>query len=355
MQGKIKAYIKCVVFIAGMAVIIAVCDFLFAKTGYINYIIRQADNCKTNYDEFILGASHARCAIDPEYIEKKQDVTALNMSVPGETIKDSYYLLQELNRNNDIKRIVLDIDYNYWYGNLGQGSFAEAFMYNQYDWMSPVKWKYLVENTEYLDIRNAFTKKYVYNTDFSSVKQNIKQKTSEDYKNANIYSLDTSDAGGPYTGKGFFALPLPQGNPVGEDYVKKQMGIEQQDINPYPEKYFRKLVQYCDDNNIELICVTSPITPTSMQRLNIDVAYGKLTTLFNELGVQYYDCNRLKYSVLPRKDEDYIDKEGHMGGELAERYSDVLSDILMQHEQGTLDMQHYMYDSYTELYNNGGK
>lgn len=355
MLKRIKPYIKCVVFVAGLVVIIALCDFLFAKTGYINYILRQADSDKVNYDEFVLGASHARCAIDPEYIEEKQGITVLNMSVPGETIKDSYYLLQELDRNNNVKRIVLDIDYNYWFGELGEGCFAEAFMYNQYSWGTPVKWRYLLENPQYLDIRNAFTKKYVYETNIASVKLNVKQKISDDYKKANIYSLDTSDAGGPYKGKGFFALPLPLGNPVGEEYVKKQMGIEQQDINPYPEKYFRKLVRYCKNNNIELICVTSPITPGSMKRLNIDVAYGKLTTLFNELGVQYYDCNLLRYDVLQRKDEDYIDKEGHMGGELAEHYSDVLSDILNKHENGTLKLEDYMYDSYDELYNNLGE
>lgn len=133
--------------------------FLFAKTGYINYIIRQADSKENNENVFILGASHARCAIDPAAIEKNSDDRVLNMSIPGETIKDSYYLIQELNRTNDVEKVILDIDYNYWYGNLGEGCFAEPFLYNQYRWTSPVKWKYLIENTDMMDFRNAFTKK----------------------------------------------------------------------------------------------------------------------------------------------------------------------------------------------------
>ena len=44
MQQKIKPYIKCLIFIAGLIVIVALSDFFFAKTGYINYIIRQADS-----------------------------------------------------------------------------------------------------------------------------------------------------------------------------------------------------------------------------------------------------------------------------------------------------------------------
>ena len=216
MQQKINPYIKCLIFIAGLIVIVALSDFFFAKTGYINYIIRQADSKENNENVFILGASHARCAIDPAAIEKNSDDRVLNMSIPGETIKDSYYLIQELNRTNDVEKVILDIDYNYWYGNLGEGCFAEPFLYNQYSWTSPVKWKYLIENTDMMDFRNSFTKKFVYKYELEDIKANVKQKMSKDYKDANIYSLDTSDAGGPYTGKGFFALPLPAGNPVGE-------------------------------------------------------------------------------------------------------------------------------------------
>ena len=47
------------------------------------------------------------------------------------------------NITNDIDKIFLDIYYNYWYGNLGEGCFAEPFLYNQYSWTSPIKWKYL--------------------------------------------------------------------------------------------------------------------------------------------------------------------------------------------------------------------
>lgn len=350
MLKRIIPYIKCVVFVVGMAGLISVIDFFFANTGYINYILRQAVSDEADYNGFVLGASHARCAINPVDIEEVTDDNILNMAIPGETIKDSYYLLQELDRKNDVERIILDIDYNYWFGNLGEGCFAEAFLYNQYSWTSPIKWKYLAENVEYLDFRNAISKRYVYTYKLKKIKANVNQKLSKDYQTANIYSLDTRDAGGAYTGEGFFALPLPEGNPVGEKYLKQQMKIAHEDINPYPEKYFRKLVKYCKDNNIELLCVTSPITPTSMKRLSIDEAYGKLTALFDELGVTYYDFNKVKPQVLERKDTDYIDKEGHMGGELAYKYSEVLADVIEEHDKGTLDTSDYFYDSYEQMY-----
>ena len=38
---------------------------------------------------------------------------AFNLAIPGETVTDSYYLLMESNRNNNVKRVIYDIDYQY--------------------------------------------------------------------------------------------------------------------------------------------------------------------------------------------------------------------------------------------------
>lgn len=43
----------------------------------------------------------------------------------------------------------------------------------------------------------------------------------------------------------------------------------------YPVAYFKKIKEYCDKNGIELICVTSPITPSSVKRLGLDVVNEK--------------------------------------------------------------------------------
>lgn len=45
--------------------------------------------------------------------------------------------------------------------------------------------------------------------------------------------------------------------------------------------------------------------------------------------------------MLETKDTDFIDKEGHMGGELAYRYSAVLAEVLEEDEKKTLDTSDY--------------
>ena len=161
MDSKMKKalpYIKSLIFIVGLIVIIGVCDYCFAKTGYIHYILQHVNEDDENYDTIVLGASHARSAIDPAKIDSQADTVTLSMAIPGETLKDSYYVLEESCKNNDVKRVIFDVDYQYWFGPQEEGYFAETFIYNQFSWLSLTKWDYLIHNSEYMDIRSAFTK-----------------------------------------------------------------------------------------------------------------------------------------------------------------------------------------------------
>ena len=92
----------------------------------------------------ILGASHARSAIDPAKIDSQADTVTLSMAIPGETLKDSYYVLEESCKNNDVKRVIFDVDYQYWFGPQEEGYFAETFIYNQFSWLSLTKWDYFI-------------------------------------------------------------------------------------------------------------------------------------------------------------------------------------------------------------------
>lgn len=356
MDSKMKKalpYIKSLIFIVGLIVIIGVCDYCFAKTGYIHYILQHVNEDDENYDTIVLGASHARSAIDPAKIDSQADTVTLSMAIPSETLKDSYYVLEESCKNNDVKRVILDVDYQYWFGLQEQGYLGETFIYNQLSWMSATKWDYLIHNSQFMDVRCTFTKSYVYcdPTDFSAVKNNIIQKNSKDYKGANIYSLCDKDANGPYMGQGFFYRKDTEDNPVGEGYIKLWEGVQYTDIKPYPMAYFKKIKGFCDKNGIELICVTSPIPTTSVKRLGLDIVNEKFEKFFGGLGVAYYNFNKARIDVLPREDTDFADMEGHMEGHLAEEYSQVLGEVIDKHIDGTLNVKDYFYDSFEELFN----
>jgi hypothetical protein len=354
-MDKARNIIRCVVFCVGLVIITVVCDFAFGQSGYVRYILHNLNNSEENIDTIVLGASHARSAIDPQKMDDIMNTNSLSLAIPGETVKDSYYVLKESCRNNDVKKVILDVDYQYWFGKQDEGYANETFIAAQMSWGSPVKWQYMAENMRITDVRYALTKRVAYANSPSKIKSNIALKLSQDYKDANIYTLEVSDANGPYVGKGFFARKVSGFLPGGEEYIYKYAPTAYKDIAEVVLENFERIVEYCNENDIELICVTSPITPYAMQVLHMDVVHDKLAALFEEYGVTYYDFNMARKDVLPRQNTDYGDSEGHMGGELAEKYSEVLAKVLSDHETGNVDRSKYFYDTFEQMYKDMGK
>lgn len=147
MSNKILKYVRAVVFIAIVAGLVKCMDYAMMPSGYIRYIIHEADNADTDegYDNIIIGASHARSAINPVKLDEAgASDNAFNLAIPGETVTDSYYLLMESDRHNNVKRVIYDLDYQYWC-NYAEREFEDCFIYT---WLpfSNVKLKYIADN-----------------------------------------------------------------------------------------------------------------------------------------------------------------------------------------------------------------
>jgi len=157
-NGMKKAWphIKCVLFIVVLAVVILVCDYLFAESGYIRFVLNDVNSSNESYDTIVLGASHTRCSIDTEYLDKYMNVNSFNMGIPGETVDDFYYVLKSVvDSGNNVKQVIVDVDYYYWMNGQSQNHFSKSFIYQQMKdtW---VKAEYLWNNRAELDIRKKY-------------------------------------------------------------------------------------------------------------------------------------------------------------------------------------------------------
>lgn len=349
-MNKYKVVLKCCGFIIGLVIILGCCDFAFAQSGYIQFILYEVAHPESNYDTIVLGDSHTRAGIDPQKLDDVMGTNTLNLGIPNGTVKDSYYILQEACRNNKVKRVILDVDYQFWVNPQGEGFFREPFIFNQMSWTSPTKWKYIFDNMDVLDVRSAFTCRNSYQFGLSNTISNIKFKNSQTYKTKDIYGITVKDANGPYVGKGFFYRNVNGSQPGGYAYLKSWYGRENMGISNLALSEFKKIKQLCDENGIELIAVTTPITPSAMQLLNIQNAEKSLTEVFDKYGITYFDFNTARMDVLPRTDTDYGDMEGHMGGRIGQEYSEVLAQVLSEYENSSLDVDKYFYSSYEEMY-----
>ena len=159
------------------------------------------------------------------------------MAIPGETVKDSYYVLEDTCRTNDIKTVILDIDYQYYFNPPKEGFYTEQFIQCQMDWRSYVKWQYIYDNMERMEIRNVFTRRQACTFTPSNMKDNIEQKLSKGYKEADIYSLDVD--GGTYAGRGYFYISPVNGELAGEELLKSWSVRSKEQITGYPLKYIK--------------------------------------------------------------------------------------------------------------------
>ena len=339
---KFKPILRCVIFLAGLIAIMGVIDFACVQTGYVNYILRNVcvKNNKTDYDTVIIGASHARSAINPVKLDEAgASDNAFNLAIPGETVTDSYYLLMESDRHNNVKRVIYDLDYQYWC-NYAEREFEDCFIYT---WLpfSNVKLKYIADNLLTKDFRTVYSKRWAYEISPSAIMNNLKVKSSAANRNYSMDAVEIHDAGGPYAAKGFFYRDMKMDSLVPSDIVAwDESGISDKVLDS-----FEKTVQYCKKNNIELVCVTSPITPTTSVNGYSEQAGAYFTRLCEEYGVEYYDFNLLTMDTLPRTDDDFFDEEGHMLGELADRYSDILASVLLD----KCDKSTAFYGTYAQL------
>ena len=63
---------------------------------------------------------------------------------------------------------------------------------------------------------------------------------------------------------------------------------------------FERFLDYCNDNDIKVVCVSTPITPDAFKEAQVDRASEKLKELFDSYNIKYYDFNKTLMSVLPR-------------------------------------------------------
>ena len=340
MKSRILKYVRTVVFVIVIVVLINCIDFMMMPSGYIRYIIHVVDNPNTieGYDCLVLGASHGRTSINPQYlIDSGYAENPLNLCIPGESVVNSYYLLKEASRNNDIKKVILEMDYQYWINDDARDSeFGDLFEYVQLP-MSKAKLEYITNELLKKDFRTVYFKKIAYTYDFSKIKDNISVKLSKAYWDYDIKAAEIHDADGPYKGRGFFYREVV--NTEKNDFWVCEWSRD--NVSDKVIKYYDKIVDFCIENNIELVCVTEPITPTAVIRGPSSEANNYFKELCEERKVKYLDFTLIKEDVLSITDEDFCDWEGHMYGSLAEKFSEVLSEVLINNHK---DFFHNNYD-----------
>lgn len=276
------------------------------------------------YDDIFVGTSHGKCGINPLKVDAVTGRKSFNFCMGGQFTVDSYYIVKEACRVNPPKRVVYEVDPAYWMLEIPQDTtFGQTYL--ELPW-SLVKAEYFFAKFTDTDFRNALFPWYAFRNQLDEISKNIETKTSSLYKEYGTGCF--RETGQTYEAGGFIRRLLVKGEHKSDaDLVL----WNEKGVNPDRIRYFEKLVKLCREQGIELLAVTTPVPKENLEKYGeYQKADTYFTNYFNEAGVPYINFNTEKRHPGYRVDTDYADYDGHMYGDTADAFSEILGEALRE-------------------------
>ena len=113
-----------------------------------------------------------------------EEVFTYEMEALGYTFDAVSYthLIREACNNNDVKKIILELDYQYWNKNLKRDSdFGDLLVYGQLPFTS-LKMEYIVSQLMDKDFRTIYFRRYAFAKNWKTAKKYMAIKKTDEYK-----------------------------------------------------------------------------------------------------------------------------------------------------------------------------
>ncbi len=274
-----------------------------------------------DYDTLVVGSSHGAAGIDPDVLNTKLHANGVfNACLGGEYPIDSYYLIRDAVRNHKLARVIYELDPSYWQQPPYEGGDYLAFE-QEMSW-SRVKISYIRQKSMQADVRNVLFPWYNYRTRLKHAADTVKAKMSENYRNYGLATFRSDYQA--ITANGQIRIH-GDGKPDTSLNINEFKPWKQK---PEPRKYFLSLVQFCKENNIPLIVVTTPVPKQTFDTYqgSFEAASEYYADICKSLSVPYYNFNTIHMSGMNLDISRYADNEGHMLQQTAAQFTGFLAD-----------------------------
>ena len=315
-----KKIIKTIVVVAVCVTLLAGLDMaLYPCTFMRNDIHAVVSN---QYDDIILGTSHGMTDIDPAVMEEITGRSGHHVCVGGEYGIDAYYIARLIAEKQKPARIIYEVDPGYFVSEKEEGNNYLLF-YHEFPF-SKAKVEYFWNSIAKCNFRTVLFPWYEYSLGYelSKVKETFTQKWNKDYDIAHLKS-DTQE---------YHESGLIERYPVDTTKLKmKDLKLfEEEQVNPQNMEYLGRLIDFCRENDIQFVAVTTPIPINTLQAYsdNYNAAWKYFGQYFDEHEVTYLNFNTQYFKAFSHDLSDYTDFDGHMNGNAAKEYSKVLANIL---------------------------
>ncbi len=182
--------------------------------------------------------------------------------------------------------------------------------------------------------------KHVFDAEY--IKINLKQKKTENYKNA-VHVLDQN---APLFNNGFCTTT---------NYMKagtfegNTSAIQDNWIDDNSKKYLDKIIGLCQRQDIDITLFTSPMPDFRLNCMgNYDQYINNIRSLAKKYGIHYYDFNICNEKYLNLQDDQYYTDYDHLSYEGAILFTDILGYVLFAEIEDRQPPSDMFYSSYAE-------
>lgn len=255
MKRGIKVIFGVFIIISAVFVINSVLSYILIddlddEVRYAMHELYEQEEIETLF----LGSSHVFCGYDPRILDEISGENTYLAATPVQKVDGSYYLLKEALKNNQIKKVYLDMFYlQYRDIPAERGSIQMQWIYCITDNMKN-NWnriEFLLNASDCENYIEGFLPSARYGNyllDRKRIERVIKSKRSSEYINyENVPSAFY---------KGAYVIPGGVGNP---EMIADLDNLEVAEsiISEYSLKYLNKIVELCKEEEIELVLVTT--------------------------------------------------------------------------------------------------
>lgn len=336
--SKHKRITLAVLFTALVILLNTLLNFMLTQPGLARTMFYEAK--KQEYECLVLGASHGSYGIDSYTLGEELDMQVMNMCMGGEYLYDSYHILRYAlsKKKSDIRMVILDIDYQYFM-NQHDESILFNTVYNAYP-KGIMKVDYFADKMLKEEFRGTFLKWTNYWQCYKYIGKTVQKKTSKAYKHysSSVVDMNKNDE---YKGRGFIYRSRNE-----KKSSTSCIDWEDSKLDTDQKQYIEKIVELCRKNDIKIVFTTVVQDPQTVKEkvIGFQKADDYIRGIANEFGVEYYNFNGIYQTYFERNTDDFYDKEGHMYGDTAERFSKIYGQVIRESFNGGLQNDYFEKD-----------
>lgn len=228
---------------------------------------------KNSIDALFLGSSEMIVSVSPMQIYGNYGITSYNLATEQQDLLASYYWLKESLKYQKPKVVILDTLFLFRTSEM-------AFYRKAFDYMKLSSVKIAAAN----DITDGEKNETYYSLLFPIIQYHDRWQNLTE----NDFTYMSSDKKNIYKGFRIFTDEAY----TKYTYFEKDSSTNKKDVIPKMEKYLEKIVNLCNENNIELILTKIPMG----QNYWYISYYNSVMELANKYNVRYIDLNEKTYA-----------------------------------------------------------